>query len=93
MGCGAVAEQMEAQSLDMERLVNILCQEQYNRQGANHRKHTSSLLSGLFFFLWWNRQIAYRTSWYFAKTLVNTPVHLSLAFFRLMMEQAKVLTG
>jgi hypothetical protein len=48
VGCGAVAEQMEAQNLDMERLVNILCQENYNRQGANLRKHTSSPHSGLF---------------------------------------------
>jgi hypothetical protein len=48
VGCGAVAEQMEAQSLDMERLVNILCQEKYNKQGANLRKHNSSSRSGLF---------------------------------------------
>ncbi len=50
MGCGAVAEQMEAQILDMERLVNILCQENYNRQGANLRKYTSSPLPGIFSF-------------------------------------------
>jgi hypothetical protein len=36
--CIDVVEQMEAQSLSVERLVNILCQEGYNKQGANLRQ-------------------------------------------------------
>ena len=37
MSCGLVADQMEGEGVDMERLVHILCQEGYNKHGANLR--------------------------------------------------------